>query len=77
LPCARLRSGDTVAIALDFNSQSVLFFRNNVLEKNMKLKQNHLKEWEIFPCVVISDGTEIVIENLQEMPIPLQGCYLK
>jgi hypothetical protein len=63
-----LVAGDTVAIAINFKSQVVLFYKNHNLLGKIKCKNNQLFPGKIFPCVNLSDGTEVLIENVDQDP---------
>ena len=67
-----LAAGDMVAIAINFKSQAVFFYRNHYLEGTILCKNNELIPGKLFPCVNLSDGTEVVITNVPRDPT-IQG----
>ena len=71
--CEALKEGDVAGIALDFDSNRALFFKNGKLQVALDLENSQLKEWEIFGCVIVSDGTTVEIENPTEFPKHLKG----
>jgi hypothetical protein len=65
---AVIRQGDTVSVAVDFDSQTVYYYLNGKLQGSIKCENTTLEEGKIFPAVNLSSGTEVVILNVDEDP---------
>ena len=68
-PCEvpKVGYGDRIAIRLNFEENSVSFFRNNA--KTMKMSCQMLEEMELFPSVCLGDNAVVVIENVEAKPV--------
>jgi len=65
---APLVAGDRVGIMVDFSGQCIYFFRNFYLEACMKCSHLKLEDGKVYPCINLSDGTDVVIENVEVDP---------
>ena len=65
---SQLGPGDKVGICVNFMEQTIFFYKNCKLEGKIKCLNNKLEDGKVFPCVNLSDGTEVQIDNVSRDP---------
>jgi len=63
-----IRVNDRIGVLVNFEAQTVYFFRNGIMEGHLRTGYHKLDEGRIFPCVNLSDGSEVEIEILDLDP---------
>lgn len=56
---AAINEGDIIDVKVDFDTNLIYYFNNNVEQGVIACTKNKLIEGELYPCVNLSLGTEV------------------
>lgn len=62
------QDNDIIGIRVDFDEQSVSYYRNGVLEGTVLASRRKMEEGKVYPCIDLSVGAEVAIRNVDHYP---------
>jgi len=71
-----IKAGDIISIKIDFDGNKVLYFHNDRLQGVIVCTKNILQEGKIYPAVDLSVHTEVMIRNMDHMPISISQVMI-
>jgi len=66
-----IRVGDLIAVKVDFDTNCIYYFNNDVQQGVIRPTKAILQEGKVFPCIDLSSGTTVSIRNVDSMPLPV------
>jgi len=60
---ARIAVGDIVDVAVDFDNDNIFYWLNEKLQGHISCKHHILPEGQIYPCINLASGTEVVLRD--------------
>lgn len=66
---SKICPNDTVSVRVDFDTQKILYYLNDVLQGTISCNKHKLIEGKVFPCVNMSTGSSVTITNVNSDPL--------